>query len=149
MTTTDTTPDYEIAAAQLRDFYAGLGLQSTLTRHGERKETSTGGYVWDHYAYTLTFSRPGNPPQQDFPWKQGLGITDDPDPAEVLGSVARDYEDTKCKTFEEWAAEYGYDADSRAAEKIFKTCLQMGAQLRALGLGNDQIETLAGFASRL
>jgi len=33
-------------------------------------------------------------------------------------------------TFESWASEYGYDTDSRDAERIYKLCLDIGLKLR-------------------
>lgn len=38
--------------------------------------------------------------------------------------------------FEEWASELGYDADSRRAEAIYKSCGELADKLRAF-LGND------------
>lgn len=39
-------------------------------------------------------------------------------------------------TFSDWCSEYGYDADSRTAESIFKRCNEMGKQLKRF-LGDD------------
>lgn len=44
-------------------------------------------------------------------------------------------------TFEEWASEYGYDTDSREAEKTYRACLETALQLRAI-LGNENMNKL-------
>ena len=52
----------------------------------------------------------------------------------LLDAGAIDY-----ATFEDWAADYGYDVDSRKAEAIYKECLRIGLALR-VGFGNDNFE---------
>jgi hypothetical protein len=44
-------------------------------------------------------------------------------------------------SFEDWAANFGYDADSRTAEKTFDECAAIGKALR-LGLGAELVEQL-------
>jgi hypothetical protein len=44
-------------------------------------------------------------------------------------------------TFEDWAGEYGYDPDSRKAEAIFDTCVEIGRKL-AQGIPGGELETL-------
>jgi hypothetical protein len=43
--------------------------------------------------------------------------------------------------FEEWAADLGYDPDSRKAEKLFKTCEKQAGRLRSF-LGDDLYDRL-------
>lgn len=43
--------------------------------------------------------------------------------------------------FEEWADNYGYDTDSRSAEKTYRQCIDQSLQLRNL-LGNENLERL-------
>lgn len=57
-----------------------------------------------------------------------------PDPVDVLYSLALDSDALDYATFEEWADNLGYDADSRSAEAIYRTCLETALKLRsALG----------------
>lgn len=44
----------------------------------------------------------------------------------VMDSAAIDY-----PNFESWASDFGYETDSRAAEAIYKACLDTGLRLRA------------------
>jgi hypothetical protein len=63
-----------------------------------------------------------------------------PDPIEILWAIARDG-DALESTFEDWAYDLGYDADSRRAEKVYRACQENGFRLRKI-LSADKIETL-------
>lgn len=43
--------------------------------------------------------------------------------------------------FEDWAADYGYDTDSRKAEQTYRACLEIGLKLRA-ALGDTKMQEL-------
>lgn len=152
MTTTKAKPDYEIAAAQLRDFYAGLGLHHKIDSNGAAYSDG-----WNHHAFTVHFYAPNaavvadgyTVPECSIDWRQGVAVKTDPDPAEVLASAARNYADARGLTFEDWAASLGYDTDSRKAEKIYDACMATGDKLTTLRLTGYQIDTLAEFAGRL
>lgn len=64
-----------------------------------------------------------------------------PDPLDMLYSLVSDAEAIDHATFEEWADNYGYDSDSRKAEKIYRACLEIGLKMRN-GLGNDRLKRL-------
>jgi hypothetical protein len=90
---------------------------------------------WEHQAYTVQLKRGTR--RLTTPWRQGMALTGRPDPADVLSSLMLDasgYENAE--TFEEWAADYGFDADSRKAEALYK---QVGTLTRKLKrfLGDD------------
>lgn len=56
-----------------------------------------------------------------------------PDIADVMYSLVMDSEATEYE-FEDWAANFGYEEDSRSAEKIYNECLQIGLKmLRTIG----------------
>jgi len=63
-----------------------------------------------------------------------------PDPIEILWAVARDG-DALDQTFEDWASDFGYDTDSRKAEKIYRACQDNALRLKKI-LSTDKIETL-------
>ncbi len=55
----------------------------------------------------------------------------EPDAAEVLDSLARDAAEIEnTKTFDEWATDYGYDTDSREAERIYVAYWRQAAALQ-------------------
>lgn len=64
--------------------------------------------------------------------------------ASVLDSLAMEARSvTDALTFEEWASEFGYDTDSRKAEKVYQLCQQQAAALR-LFLGHPAFADLTG-----
>lgn len=70
-------------------------------------------------------------------FSQGCGISRDPDAESVLDCIASDAAGLdNARSFEVWCAEYGYDTDSRAAEKTYKTIEKQVAQLREF-IGDD------------
>lgn len=64
-----------------------------------------------------------------------------PELLDVLYCLVQDSDVLDRGTFEEWASEFGYDLDSRSAEKTYRLCLEQSLQLRNL-LGNDTLEQL-------
>lgn len=50
---------------------------------------------------------------------------------DVLYSLVLDSDAVDHANFESWASDFGYETDSRAAEAIYKTCLDIGLKLRA------------------
>lgn len=66
-----------------------------------------------------------------------------PETGEVLDCLASDSAgiENARGDFEEWASEYGYDTDSRSAEKIFKICGRQAEKLKNF-LGDEAYEEL-------
>lgn len=62
-----------------------------------------------------------------------------PDFADVLYGLLMDSEAYDSDTFEEWADNYGYDTDSRKAEKIYDACREIARDLRCV-LGQKLID---------
>lgn len=65
-----------------------------------------------------------------------------PEAAGVLDCLSSDaFSIENAQSFEDWAADYGYDTDSRSAEKTFKTCEHQAKRLRSF-LGNKLYKQL-------
>lgn len=64
-----------------------------------------------------------------------------PDDGDVLHSLAMDASALDHSTFESWASDCGYDADSRKAEEIYRACLEIALRLRA-AVGEDGLKKL-------
>lgn len=64
-----------------------------------------------------------------------------PDALDVIYSLVSDASVLDSSSFEEWAAECGYDPDSRQAESIYRACLAIALQLRN-AIGDAGLETL-------
>jgi hypothetical protein len=80
----------------------------------------------------------------------GVGISTSgkpikPDPLDVIHSLALDSDVLDFPTFEQWASEFGYDEDSRKAEKIYHACLTIGLRMRA-ALGDAALQELQAAA---
>ncbi len=91
---------------------------------------------WEHYPYRVKLSYQGR--SMTTPFKTGTGWTEEPTASDVLGSLLSDASgiDNARGDFEMWAAEYGYNTDSRKAEKIFRQCKSQTEKLAKL-LGED------------
>lgn len=70
-----------------------------------------------------------------------IGNVTPPALIDVLYSLILDAEAIECATFEDWAQEFGCDADSRKAETIYRACLSIGLQLRQL-ISDDNLRQL-------
>lgn len=66
-----------------------------------------------------------------------------PEPVDVVSALVMDAGALDYSTFEDWAAEYGYEEDSRKAEDIYRACLSIALKLRN-GLGPDLLHRLQG-----
>lgn len=137
-------PDYEIAAQQIGDKWQELRLTATI-RGGHIQEDAD---KWQHRAYTIAI-RSGPADVALLPWRQGLGTKSEPVPCEVLAICCRDFVDADGQSFEDWCDAFGYDSDSRKAEKTWHQCLALGDKIKLLGLSDKTIAELAELASRL
>lgn len=54
----------------------------------------------------------------------------EPDTADVIHSLISDADVLNYNSFEDWALSLGYDEDSRKAEAIYRSCLELALQLR-------------------
>ena len=67
---------------------------------------------------------------------QGAAHENEPTPADVLSSLLVDAAVEDYTSFEDWAADLGYDPDSRKAARTYDACLAMAPRVRAF-CGND------------
>lgn len=69
------------------------------------------------------------------PYHMGSANAGGPGVADVLSCLISDGESVANaggNTFEAWCADFGYDADSRRAERTFKACAALGQKVRRL-----------------
>lgn len=71
-----------------------------------------------------------------------------PDAADVLHSLLLDGSAIDAGGFEDWAGDYGYDEDSRKAEKMYRECVDTGLKLRNT-FGDGLLEELQEAARNL
>jgi hypothetical protein len=65
---------------------------------------------------------------------------------DVLQPLASDSDVLNYGGFDDWAADFGYDTDSRNAESIYRACVEIATKLRA-GLGTDLLSEIRLAAS--
>jgi hypothetical protein len=96
---------------------------------------------WEHDAWAVTLRGPNGKLATTF--RMGTGHNGKlPECAEVLDSLASDanaYDNAR--DFADFAAEFGYDTDSRKAEAVYKACGRIAKRLRDL-LGEDEYAAL-------
>lgn len=99
----------------------------------------------NHYKCKLTMGRK----QMTIYFSQGYGVSHEPEAADVLNCLADDSAGvSNARSFEEWADEYGYDTDSRKAEKTYNVCVKQAARLLSF-LGEDLYDELLWETERL
>ena len=90
---------------------------------------------WEARHYKVVLRRKGK--QMTVLFSVGMGWETEPDACDVLNCMASDaggYDNAR--SFEEWCDEFGYDTDSRKAEKAYKHIGKSRAKLFNL-LGSD------------
>jgi hypothetical protein len=70
------------------------------------------------------------------PFSMGSALKFKPTALDVLSCVAMDSQAVNGRTFEDWASDYGYDTDSRRAEKTYKTVIEQSERLKSF-LGEE------------
>ncbi|WP_459190585.1 hypothetical protein [Ralstonia pseudosolanacearum] len=68
---------------------------------------------------------------------------------EVLYALTEDTLVMHYMTYEEWAADFGYDPDSRKGEKVYEECRTQASKLSDVLGGPDKIENLRGILQEL
>lgn len=84
------------------------------------------------HPYRVTLRRKGR--RLTVPFFMGSALTNEPSAADVLSCLCSDA--NAPEDFEEFCSEYGYDQDSREAERLWKACLVCGKKVRQF-LGDD------------
>lgn len=75
--------------------------------------------------------------QLTVPFYMGTGHNgNEPEARDVLECLLDDASGVEWQSFEGWCGEYGYDTDSRKAERIYRACERLNHKLRRF-LGDD------------
>lgn len=81
------------------------------------------------------------------PYRQVIPRAIAPTREDILSSLASDSDVIDHATYESWASDLGYDADSRKGEAIYRACLETALKLRA-AFGDEALTKLREQASR-
>jgi hypothetical protein len=123
----------------LSEFAQEQGLTFSYKPLERRSDGRMGDQPMNHYRCTLT----NHKGRMLITFSQGLGIQSSPTMNDVLNCIALDASDVlNAPDFEDWASDYGYDTDSRSAQKVFKAIVRQTAKLEAL-IGIDALNELA------
>ena len=89
------------------------------------------GFLAGSYHWTVTM-RSGAGAKMAVPFTKGPGLgPDTPELADVLGCLVSDARPiVDGATFGDWAGDFGFDTDSRRAERIYTACQRQTAELR-------------------
>ena len=95
---------------------------------------------WQANHYKVTLRRSGK--QLTTYFSMGIALTDEPSAEGVLDCLASDAAGYQSAgNFESWASDYGYDTDSRRAEKMYIAIGRQVTQLKRF-LGDDYDKVL-------
>lgn len=84
-----------------------------------------------HYEVTLMYRHKGQVYSYTTYYSKGSAHTTGPNRAEVLQSLSMDIAGLdNTDSFEDWALEYGYDTDSRAAERTYRVIVKMAQDIK-------------------
>lgn len=98
-----------------------------------------------HYKCVLNAGRK----QMTTYFSMGLAHTKEPEVQDVLDCLASDSASVENKdNFESWASEFGYDIDSRKAERIYIACERQARKLKQF-LGEDKYYELLWEVERI
>lgn len=111
--------------------------QITMTTEPTDRNPNMADDEWGRTAshYKCKLRRPGH--QMTVYFSMGSAHTKEPTAEDVINSVAGDAASIEnARGFEDWAADLGYDTDSRKAARVYKACQAEAEKLRRFA-GND------------
>lgn len=145
------------------DEYPSINWEVTVTRNGHHVWTGDymqgTGYLkgdWSRIGYpfgdrtaasaralreTCERGRYVNTPSRNL--RGASGTIDPPDLADVMYSLVMDgaaFFDAQ--SFDDWCSDFGYDTDSRSAERMYRACSEAGRAIAATGVDVDQLRDL-------
>ena len=115
----------------LKELSLGIGMTAVRGAHLDFKKMDDWQQKANDWRITLRYK--GH--SYSFDYWQGVGIKEDPTIEGVMENLLSDASADQ-ETFEDWCANYGYDTDSRKAEKTYKACVKQTKAVKRL-LGKD------------
>jgi len=113
----------------------GITCESVMVDSNPHME---GSENMDNYKSTLRFGRH----QLTVPFSMGVALCHEPTPEDVLECLASDSASIEnARDFDDWCSEFGYDTDSRKAERTYNVCQTQAGKLKRF-LGDDLYKTL-------
>lgn len=107
----------------IKDFIAKHNISVSLKTTYENPNMENSGDMFN-YSATLKMGRK----RFTLPFSTGKGWTRAPDASDILECLQSDYY-VKDMDFEDFCSEFGYDLDSRKAEKTWRACGNQSVKL--------------------
>jgi hypothetical protein len=122
------------------DYVHDHGITLVVTRrHGKVEDP------WPSYRFTVQLVHPsGRTLETQFSHGLGYNPDDIPAAADVFDCLVSDADAIDFDTFEDWAREYGYDTDSRKAERDYHACRKTADQLLTFLGGAVKLQEVRG-----
>ncbi len=121
----DMNGDAESEAADILD---AMGVNLALLPIDTRDDSTSADWSAGSRHFRFTVLRGSKEMVGQF--SQGSAFTVNPTLCDILSCLLNDAGGVEdCDTFEEWADDYGYDGDSRKAERIYEACKKVAAEL--------------------
>jgi hypothetical protein len=126
------------------EFVAANKITATVRTADSNPNMLNDGIRMHHFRVTLHMGRK----RLTVPFSQGLGISGEPTAADVLDCLASDAASAEnAAGFEDWAADFGYDTDSRKAERTYNARNTIATKLQSL-LGAELYDALLWHTDR-
>lgn len=134
----------------IQDFIARHGIEMDCSFADRNPNMIDDGSKMDHWRCTFRVKDGRITRKMTVYFSMGVGHNGArPGPADVLDCLASDALGVhNSPKFEDWCAEYGYDTDSRKAERIHKVCERQAQKLYAF-LGPNDFDVLLFNTERL
>lgn len=127
----------------IREFVADNGI--TMVSRSRKSNPHMDDSKGNHYAVTLKRGEY----RMSVAYSMDVALTGKPKIDDVLDCLANDAAGVEnARNFEDWAADYGYDTDSRKAETIYTEIKKQAQELRDL-LGDDLYQVLLWEVERM
>lgn len=120
-------------------------LTANVEEVGENPNMDDPKWQARHYKVTIFSLKDGRKYMTTY-FSQGMGIEREPELRDVLDCLANDAQTDG--TFEDFCATYGYDTDSRNAERIYKAVIRNSNKLKRL-LGENAYNQVVHEVERL
>ena len=115
-----------------KTFIKNHAVTCDITRVPFREDTTEFDGSAKHYMYSLGTKNQGNIEGSKIRgfYSQGSGIKEEPSTQDILNALVSDTQNLE--SFEDWAGDYGYAADSLKALQTFNACLREILQLKGV-----------------
>lgn len=125
MTPPPDAPKFASPAAENESQLARLGIKMTC-EYADRNPNMPDSRDMNHYKCTFSRGRK----RMTVYFSMGYAHTSEPDINRVWDTITEDSERVEGMDFSEFCSEFGYDEDSRTAERTFKACKHQAERLK-------------------